>query len=494
VFPVDVRNDLQDELAGPQAAAGRSASPPGGASANGTGLSLVVAFFALAGLFLGVAAIVVAFNRPKEGTVATSSANGTVEGAIALSEFSIGGDLTLPPGHVQLSITNNGSQAHDFEVVGVAKSGTIQPGQTAALHLGQLPAGEYQLRCNVPGHADAGMKNVLTIDRDAPAPAAGSASGDASAASGTAGTTATTMDWAHMDQMMLDSLKAFPATTAGKGNQLMTPQVTPDGVKEFDLTAAVIDWEVEPGKTVKAWAYNGQVPGPVIKVGVGDKIRIKITNNLPAATDIHSHGISLPNDMDGVAGVTQKVVAPGETFAYEFTTEKAAVGMYHAHLHGDVAVPNGLFGAFLIGDMPLPAGRTIGGIPVPADVKVAQELPMVLNDAGVIGLSLNGKGFPATEPIVAKVGDWIEVHYMNEGLLSHPMHPHQFPQLVIARDGIPLDQPYWSDTLSVAPGERYTVLMHVDRPGTWVWHCHILNHVERETGMFGMVTALVVKA
>ena len=116
---------------------------------------------------------------------------------------------------------------------------------------------------------------------------------------------------------------------------------------------------------------------------------------------------------------------------------------------------------------------------------------MVLNDAGTIGLSINGKSFPATDPIAAKVGDWVLVHYHNEGLQIHPMHPHQFPQLVVARDGIPLDQPYWADTLTVAPGERYSVLMHIDRPGTWVWHCHILNHVEREEGMFGMVTAIV---
>ena len=118
---------------------------------------------------------------------------------------------------------------------------------------------------------------------------------------------------------------------------------------------------------------------------------------------------------------------------------------------------------------------------------------MVLNDAGVIGFSLNGKSFPATDPYVQKVGDWVLIHYFNEGLQIHPMHPHQFPQLVFAKDGIPLDSPYWADTLNVAPGERYSVLMHLDREGVWVWHCHILNHVEREKGMFGMVTAFVVQ-
>ena len=60
------------------------------------------------------------------------------------------------------------------------------------------------------------------------------------------------------------------------------------------------------------------------------------------------------------------------------------------------------------------------------------------------------------------------------------------------KDGIPLDNPYWADVVNVAPGERYSVLMKMDTPGAWVWHCHILNHVEREDGMFGMSTAMVV--
>ncbi|MDP9494762.1 MAG: multicopper oxidase domain-containing protein, partial [Actinomycetota bacterium] len=70
---------------------------------------------------------------------------------------------------------------------------------------------------------------------------------------------------------------------------------------------------------------------------------------------------------------------------------------------------------------------------------------------------------------------------------------HQFPQLVFAKDGIPLDHPYWADTVAIAPGERYSVLFLLESPGVWVWHCHILNHVESETGMFGMVTAWIVE-
>jgi FtsP/CotA-like multicopper oxidase with cupredoxin domain len=196
--------------------------------------------------------------------------------------------------------------------------------------------------------------------------------------------------------------------------------------------------------------------------------------------------------MDGVAPYTQELIKPGETFSYEFPATDKAVAIYHAHAHGQMMVPNGMLGMLQIGDVDIPRGRTISGVQIPADLQISQEFPMVLNDAGTIGLSLNGKSFPATAPIAGKKGDWILVHYANEGLQVHPMHQHQFDQLVVAKDGIPLDNPYYADVVNVAPGERYSVLMQLTDPGTWVWHCHILNHVEREEGMFGMATAIVV--
>ena len=249
----------------------------------------------------------------------------------------------------------------------------------------------------------------------------------------------------------------------------------------------MVDWEVEPGKTVKAWAYgpvggDPTVPGPTIKVNPGDKVRVVLDNQLPQSTTIHFHGITVPNSMDGVPDVTQPPIKPGEQFTYEFVAQGPAVGMYHSHDYAEHQVPDGLVGAFLIGDEPVPAGVT-----------VSQEVPMVLNDAGVIGLSLNGKSFPATAPVIAKLGDWVQIQYMNEGLQIHPMHLHGMPQLVIAKDGFPLANPEMEDTIMVAPGERYTVLVHATEPGVWAWHCHILTHAESNTGMFGMVTTFIVQ-
>jgi len=285
-----------------------------------------------------------------------------------------------------------------------------------------------------------------------------------------------------MDASMAATTKAFPAKTEGLGGQILAPAVQPDGTLQFELTARITPWEASAGHVVQAWTYNGTVPGPTIHVGVGDRVRVILHNQLPESTVIHFHGLIVPNAMDGVPDITQPPVKPGKDFTYEFTAVGPAVGMYHSHHDAAKQVPNGLVGAFLVGEEPLPNG-----------VQPAQEFPMVLNDAGVIGLSLNGKSFPATAPIVANNGDWILVHYFNEGFQIHPMHLHGLPGMVVAKDGFAVPQPYLADTVLVAPGERYSVLIHADQVGTWAWHCHILTHAETATGMFGMVTALVVK-
>jgi FtsP/CotA-like multicopper oxidase with cupredoxin domain len=217
-------------------------------------------------------------------------------------------------------------------------------------------------------------------------------------------------------------------------------------------------------------------------------VRVVLTNDLPTSTTIHWHGIRVPNAMDGVPPYTQPPVEPGESFTYEFTAVEPAVGIYHSH-NGADQVLDGMFGAFTIGEMVVPDVLLEQGFKAEPD----QSINMVLNDAGVIGLSLNGKSFPATEPYTAKVGDTVMVNYYNEGLMAHPMHLHQPLGWIIAKDGRELLQPIPGDTINVAPGERYTVLYQITDPGVWAWHCHILTHAEGAEGMFGMVTALIVE-
>jgi len=463
--------------------------------------------FALVALYLfGIGAILVAVVAVRGDGTSTAASDQATTLNVELTEFKIGGNLTAPAGKVVLNVKNAGTMDHNLAVKGGAQTTKmLSAGSSEQLSLGTLKEGQtLTLICSVPGHEDSGMTATLTVTA-AGSSVGGGAGGDMAGGDMAGGDMAGgemagmdhsgggEKDWAKMDADMLASFAAFPAETEGVGNQLLEPTVLPDGTKQFELTAKLAKWEVEPGKVVDAWTYNGMVPAPMIKVNVGDKVRVLFKNELPVNQDIHWHGLEVPFEMDGVAPITQDPVKPGGEFTYEFTMDKPYQAMYHPHLHGQMTVPNGMFGVFQVGETPIAKGITVGGRQIPADVTPAVDIPMVLNDAGVIGLSLNGKSFPATAPIVVNEGDWVAVTYYNEGLMSHPMHLHQFPQLVYARDGIPLDEPYWADTVSVGPGERFSVLVNADEVGTWVWHCHIFSHVERDSGHFGMLTAMVVE-
>jgi FtsP/CotA-like multicopper oxidase with cupredoxin domain len=222
------------------------------------------------------------------------------------------------------------------------------------------------------------------------------------------------------------------------------------------------------------------VPGPQIRVREGDRVRVVLKNELTQSTAIHFHGLELQNDMDGVPFITQPPVKPGQSFTYEFTVPNAGSHMYHSHHNAATQVGLGLLGAFIVE----PKNRA-------QEPKVDQDVVFILND-GAHGYTFNGKSFPATQPIVAKLGHKVRIRYMNEGMMIHPMHLHGMHQTVIAKDGWPVPAPWKCDTLNIAPGERWDVVVNCTNPGTWAFHCHILPHAESEHGMFGMVTALVV--
>ena len=286
----------------------------------------------------------------------------------------------------------------------------------------------------------------------------------------------------EMDAHHEAGIKAFLAgkETTTKGNQPLKPKMDGD-VKAFELTSSVIQWEYMKGQKVEAWAYNEQIPGPELRVTEGDKVRVIIKNQLPESTAVHFHGVMLANNMDGVPFVTQPPIKPGTSFTYEFTAKNPGSHMYHSHHNSTKQVGKGQLGAFIIE----PKDKS-------KDPAFDVEYTMVLNDQ-LGGFTLNGKGFPATEPVVAKKGQKLRIRYMNEGQMIHPFHLHGLPQLVFAKDGWNLPQPWYCDTLNVAPGERWDVIVDCTEPGAWAFHCHILSHAEGDSGMFGMVTALVIQ-
>ena len=442
-------------------------------------ISVVIAVFALLTAVLAASWGWRAIDESKVNAAGTGGA-ASEPVMVSLDEFSIASATVAPGG--SLHVMNDGAVVHNLvvEATDLATADLASAGDEE-LPLADLEAGDYTMFCSIPGHREAGMEAPLTVAKDAAAP------------DGSANPDATAMDYEAMTKAMTDSMSLYPAATEGVGNPQLEPtEIRADGTKVFDLVAAITKWERAPGDIVDAWTYNGVVPAPTIRVQVGDKVEFRLTNNLPIATDLHLHGLNIENQFDGVAPLTQPVIEPGDTFSYEYTADEVSVAMYHPHFHSQIGLPNGMFGTIFVGEVPIPRGTTVGGYAIPADVTIAQDFPMVLNDSGVIGFSLNGKSFPATAPIVATTGDWVTFTYFNEGSMVHPMHLHRFDQIVISKDGFTLDQPYLADVVSVAPGERYTVLVKLDKAGTWVWHCHILPHVETDEGMFGMVTAVVV--
>ena len=451
---------------------------------NRTTVSLIAVVLAVGALLLAFGALFVV-SDDSDGSTPSGGGAAAATGDAEVVKLTLA-DLKIEPampqvaaGPVVLELTNTGSQAHNVSFPSLdKKTADIPPGETARLDLGTLSEGTYEMLCTIAGHAAGGMTGMLHVG------AAGATDGGA-AGGAASGSTPPTMSAEEMDAVMEAVANKFPAETAGHGGEDLTPTVLADGTKQFDLTAEIVDWEVEPGRIVEAWTYNGVVPAPTIRVDVGDKVRVVLANDLPESTALHFHGVRVPNAMDGVPPYTQDPIKPGETFTYEFTAQEPAVGMYHSHHDAQIQVPNGMAGAFLIGEMPVPAAL--------ADANVVKTVNMVLNDAGTIGLSLNGKSFPATEPYTLKVGESMVVNYLNEGLQVHPMHLHQPLGWLIAKDGKPLETPVPSDTFVVAPGERLTVLYTAADPGVWAWHCHILNHAEGPQGMFGMVTALIVE-
>lgn len=295
-------------------------------------------------------------------------------------------------------------------------------------------------------------------------------------------------DTVDHDALALAVVKRFldgeGAALEGAGNQPLEPRIV-DGVKVFELTIDKIEHRIDAVKApVAALGYNGTWPAPRIEVVEGDRIRAIFTNNLDETTGVHFHGQRLPNNMDGVPHVTQDPIKPGETFTYEFVARTPGSHMYHSHHNATDQVGRGLLGAFIVQPAD-PADR------YDRKYGVSQDVVWISNDS-LGGFTINGRGFPATSPIVATLGDTIAVRFMNEGNMMHPWHIHGMPMKIVARDGYPLAQPFLCDTLGVNPGERWDAIITCDEPGAWAFHCHILPHAEGRDGMFGMVTALVV--
>ncbi|MBI4348332.1 MAG: copper oxidase [Elusimicrobia bacterium] len=277
----------------------------------------------------------------------------------------------------------------------------------------------------------------------------------------------------------------FEAPADARGDRPLEPRIE-NGVKVYELEATAIRWNILPWARVTAYAFNGQVPGPRIRVTQGDRLRIIVRNALPETTSVHWHGLVLPNAMDGPAEITQPPIEPGGSYTYEFTAGQRGTFFYHSHADPDRQEALGLYGALII-DGPGPIAEYDQEILVQLQEwlhKDGYTFPaMPADDMQPNFFTINGKAYPETETVRMRVGERLLVRFIgSQSGFIHPMHIHGGPFTIVATDGEPLPEAARpvKDTVNVGPGERYDVVWEAREPGRWLLHCHINHHTTND--------------
>ncbi len=289
----------------------------------------------------------------------------------------------------------------------------------------------------------------------------------------------------------------IPRATPAPGESRAVPR--PDGTvqavarvhgrtKTFTLVERLAPWTLKPGLTVMAHTYNGVVPGPVLLVDQGDTVVIRYENHGDMPDTIHLHGIhDIPVSMDGVGGISQPMVQPGGSFTYRFVARQPGTFIYHTH-DNEAMLDSGLYGVIIVRPThPLPVERNV------ARDYVAVLSSWIIRSATENHFTINGKEYPATKAFDVREGERMRIRWVNiSGEEWHTMHTHGHYQRIIARDAEPVAGRDMQDTVALGPGQRADVIIRANaKPGTWLVHCHVTDHVEDSHGMpAGLITAI----
>lgn len=302
------------------------------------------------------------------------------------------------------------------------------------------------------------------------------------------------------------SSSGIPDATESTGGQLLAPRIDADGALNYELVAKPVRWEILPGVRVTAFTYNGTVPGPQLRVPYGKRVRVVVRNELSEPTSVHWHGLAVPNAMDGVSGVTQDAIAPGQTFTYEFDAipagrdSQGGTFFYHSHTMEDRQVGLGMAGSLVI-EPPTPTDQ----YDVEQTLMLGEWLldpstgetrpPMQMDGAFPNYFTINGKSFPSTETLSVNRGDRVLLRVIGAGQFNHPMHLHGTDFEVVAIDGHPVEgTPERRDTIDIAPGQRFDLAFTATEPGQWLFHCHIGHHLTNDgNDPGGLITLIDVK-
>lgn len=291
---------------------------------------------------------------------------------------------------------------------------------------------------------------------------------------------------------------------ANLAGQMMLTKQTPkvNGSKEYTITAQASNLEVSKGRTLPVWTFNNSVPGPEIRVRLGDTVKIHLKNELEEPVSIHWHGYPLPNAMDGIPGVTQDAVVAGKTFTYEFKATVPGTYWYHSHQDSVNQLDKGLYGSFIVEDpkdsydrdytlildewKSSDRGDMKSSETNNHDMDGMEHTNMMdsmdhsnMNMGGMEGhdmsaydlYTINGKTGDAIEKLMVKEGERVRLRLINAGYLTHTMHLHGHDFKVIATDGQPVNQPavIMDQGIAIAPGERYDIEFTANHPGTWLF-------------------------
>lgn len=260
------------------------------------------------------------------------------------------------------------------------------------------------------------------------------------------------------------------------------------GVKVFHLRVHEFEHEFAPNLKAKCWGYNGYVNNPVIEAVEGDRVRIYVSNELAAPTTVHWHGFILPNGMDGVSGLTQPPIPPGETWLYEFQLRQNGTHMFHSHHDTMTQEGLGLTGMFVIHPREPEGPKVDRDFALMLhewriDAGASRPNPNEMSDFNV--LTMNGKVFPFLDPLVVRTGQRVRMRIGNLSAMDHhPIHLHGYEFLETAIDGcrIPEDQQRRRVTTLVGVGETRDIEFEAVHPGDWAFHCHMTHHVMNQMG------------
>ena len=266
------------------------------------------------------------------------------------------------------------------------------------------------------------------------------------------------------------------------------PWRTVGGVKVGHLIAQAFEHEFAPGLRAECWGYNGTTPGPTIEATEGDHVRIYVTNRLPEPTTLHWHGVPVPNGMDGVAGLTQRPIAPGETYKYEFVFKQAGSFMYHPHFDEMTQMAMGMAGMIVVHPRVAHAPRVDRDfVLMTSEWKIQPGTrrinPVEMTEFNV--MTFNSKAFPGTDALLVGRGERIRIRIGNLSAMSHhAIHLHGASFKVTATEGgfISESAQWPGNTVLVPVGAVRVVEFVADAPGDWPLHCHMTHHIMNQMG------------